>query len=60
MLASLRVLSLRLVHLVTLTALVVCAPIAAQQMPDELMEPLRWRELGPTRGGRSAAVKVGS
>ncbi|MFP3938758.1 MAG: WD40/YVTN/BNR-like repeat-containing protein [Thermoanaerobaculia bacterium] len=31
-------------------------PLAASGVPDELLAALEWREVGPYRGGRSAAV----
>ena len=31
-------------------------PAAGQTLDKELFEPLKWREIGPYRGGRSAAV----
>ena len=52
MLSPFRATSLGLVTLVGLAAPV---HVGAQQMPEVLMEVLEWRELGPVRGGRSAA-----
>ena len=43
-------------HLVTLFLLLLAASAVAQSVPPELMNGLKWRLIGPFRGGRVAAV----
>jgi hypothetical protein len=37
-------------------AALVCIPLVAQQYPADLVAGLRWRDVGPMRGGRTYAV----
>src|SRR3954471_7510493 len=45
-----------LLSFVVLTVAAGAVPITAQQFNPELFKPLRWRSIGPFRGGRTRAV----
>ncbi len=42
--------------LVVLCVAIIAVPVAAQQFSPELLKSLRWRSIGPFRGGRTRAV----